>query len=80
MLNGIRITTETDLHDGDVLTLGGCSVGFYLRSEHEIAADQALRHMATLDALTGVSNRGYMMLQFELEHERDLRYSGRYRY
>jgi len=73
-LNGLRVTNRAMLTPGDIIVVGNCQLGYYLRTQAEIDADQQLRVLATRDALTGLANRAFMNLQFELEYERARRY------
>lgn len=73
-VNGERIAKPVLLKAGDRLFFGNQSAGFFLRTELEIHSDQKLRRAASIDALTGLMNRGAMAAHFEREYERAQRY------
>jgi len=74
-LNGRRVSEPERLRSGDRLFLGNVCLIYQVRTELEINNDQKLRAMATMDALTGLMNRGYMAILFQREYERARRYS-----
>lgn len=75
-LRGRRLGAEDveALVPGDRFFLGSACLAYSLRSEVEIASDDALSQMATTDGLTGLMNRRQMAVLFQREFERARRY------
>lgn len=73
-VNGNRVTADTLLRDRDKILLGSTVLGFFLRDEWELAAEQKLYTLARVDALTGLLNRGVLNLELQKEFERAQRY------
>ncbi len=56
-LNHRRIVRPEYLSDGDQIAVGATVFGYYIKDEHELAFDNGLVTMATVDGLTGLVNR-----------------------
>ncbi len=72
-VNGKRIHTHR-LQDGDRIHCGATLLGFYIKDEKELNADQKLLTMATTDGLTGLANRLYFDAEARREIDRARRY------
>lgn len=73
-VNGIRITSDHLLRDRDKILVGSSVLGYFLRDEWELEADQKLYTLARVDALTGLLNRGVLNIEMQKEFERAQRY------
>lgn len=73
-INGERIN-EHKLKDRDKILFGSTLMGFCLRDDSELKADQELYMMASCDALTGLRNRGVFNMELQREFDRSRRYS-----
>ena len=72
-VNGNRVV-ERLLEDRDKLLLGSTLLGFFLRDEGELEADQRLYKLANHDALTNLRNRGVFNMEVGREFDRARRY------
>lgn len=73
-VNGERVRGERRLRDRDKILIGSTLMGFFIRDETEMQADERLYTLARLDALTTLLNRGSFNSEFQREFERALRY------
>jgi two-component system cell cycle response regulator len=73
-VNGNKLTGEQLLRDRDKILAGSSVMGFFLRDEWELEADQKLYTLARVDALTGLLNRGVLNIEMQREFERAQRY------
>jgi diguanylate cyclase (GGDEF)-like protein len=73
-VNGVKIERHK-LNDRDKILLGSSLIGFFLRDESELEADQRLLFLASNDALTGLKNRGAFNMEVQREFERGRRYT-----
>lgn len=73
-INGVRIK-EHSFKDRDKILFGSTLMGFCLRDESELKADQELYMMASCDALTSLRNRGVFNMELQREFDRSRRYS-----
>lgn len=72
-LNGQKLD-RSDLKDGDKIMIGSTLFGFFLRDEKALKADEMLIRLASIDALTGLHNRGVFNLEIKREADRARRY------
>lgn len=72
-VNGVRIGDHY-LQDRDRILIGSTQIGFFLREENELEAEQKLLEMASYDALTKLYNRGVFNLEVQREFDRARRY------
>lgn len=73
-VNGARLSARVQLRDRDKITIGSVMFGFFLRDETTMRADESLIRLASVDALTGLSNRGVFNLEIQREFDRARRY------
>lgn len=73
-VNGSKITGQVQLRDRDKITVGSVMFGFFIRDETTMRADESLIRLASVDALTGLSNRGVFNLEVQREFDRARRY------
>jgi diguanylate cyclase (GGDEF)-like protein len=73
-VNGVKINAQIQLRDRDKITVGSVMFGFFLRDETSMRADESLIRLASVDALTGLSNRGVFNLEVQREFDRARRY------
>lgn len=74
-LNGIKIANRERLHNGDRIFIGNTCLTYFVRTEDEIHSSKKLRQLATMDSLTGLPNRNFMMTEYQREFERAQRYN-----
>ncbi len=74
-LNGIKITNRERLHNGDRIFVGNTSLTYFVRTEDEILSSKRLQQLATIDTLTGLPNKVFMLSEYEREFERAQRYN-----
>lgn len=72
-VNGARIT-EVELHDRDKILIGSTLFGYFIRDEKTLKADETLIRLASVDALTGLKNRGVFNVEIKREFDRARRY------
>lgn len=72
--NGVRMTGRVLLNDRDKILIGSTLFTFSVRDQNELQADQRLLELATLDALTGLYNRGMFNREMSKEFDRARRY------
>lgn len=73
-VNGARLEGQVRLRDRDKITVGSVMFGFFIRDETSMRADESLIRLASVDALTGLSNRGVFNLEVQREFDRARRY------
>ena len=73
-VNGERLTERMPLKDRDKIMIGSTLLGFFVQDQYQMQADQRLLDLATIDALTGLSNRGMFNREFVKEFDRARRY------
>ena len=73
-LNGNRLSGKQLLKDRDKILIGATLFGYSVRNQNEVQADQRLLELATLDALTGLNNRGMFNREVQKEFDRARRY------
>lgn len=73
-VNGAKVPGDVQLRDRDKIMIGTVLFGFFLRDETTMRADESLIRLASVDALTGLSNRGVFNLEIQREFDRARRY------
>ena len=75
IVNGTNISEPVELEDRDKILIGSILFGFFIRDETTMKADERLIKLASVDALTGLSNRGVFNLEIHREFDRARRYA-----
>lgn len=74
IVNGKKLSEPLELQDRDKILIGSVLFGFFIRDETTMKADERLIRLASVDALTGLSNRGVFNLEIHREFDRARRY------